>query len=217
MKKIGLIFDFDGVIISSEPVHARAWEDTARQFGRTLPKDFIKNGTGHTDESLAEKLSFFWGGTPGAPEITGFKRQAYIKRTPAECTLTPGAAEILESFFKKFPMALATNSIIKDIEGPLTAYKLYGFFEAILTLESVKKPKPDPEIYLAAAAALGLHPSSCWIFEDSPSGIQAARDSGAKVVGITTSFKKQELSPADAFFPDFRDITAISDLLQEYC
>ena len=216
MEDIGIIFDFDGVIISSEPVHARAWEDTARKSGHTLPKDFIKNGTGLTDKFLAEKLSFFWGGTPGASEITGLKRQAYIKRTSTECTITPGVPEILEFFLKKFPMALATNSIFNDIEGILTAHKLSRFFQAILTTESVKKPKPDPEIYLAAAAALGLNPSSCWIFEDSPGGIRAARDAGAKVVGITTSFDKHELAPADAFFPDFRNITAISNLLQGY-
>jgi len=212
-KQIGLLFDFDGVILYSEPVHRRAWEDMAGCFNEIMPENFIEDNIGQTDEYLAKKLSILWNNKYSHEEIVLTKRAKYILRAKKECKPISGVLEFLKKASVEFPLALCTNSSIHDIKDDVKKYRLDSFFTQILTSESVEKPKPDPEIYILAAEKLSVPIKNCWIFEDSVLGVTSARASGGKTVGITTSYSKKELSPVVASFPDFLDFTSIWNLI----
>lgn len=213
MSRHGVVFDFDGVIALSEPVHIRAWEDLASEVGRRLPEGFAEMGLGFSDEGLCEILAAAWEGDFHRLELLDAKRRNYQKRAPLETTLVPGAPEAIAMLAESLPVAIATSSCEDDIRPVLKRYDLEGHFTAILTIESVTHPKPHPEIYLKSAAAIARKPSDCWVFEDSIHGATAARAAGARVIGMTTTLDAERLAPVHAAFPDYSDLESIRKLI----
>lgn len=214
MSEPGLIFDFDGVIVLSEPVHIRSWDDLADHFDRPLPENFGFNGIGRSDRVLCDELSRIWDGDLSGEKVLKAKRHFYRLRTVNESRIVPGAIEALEHFAKRYQIALATSSSIGDIELLLAHHDLERFFDSMLTAESIERPKPEPDIYHKAAKSLGREANECWVFEDSIQGVTAARKSGARVIGITTTFDAPELPPLDAHFPDFCDLNSIAKIIE---
>lgn len=213
MSTPGLIFDFDGVVILSEHVHGYAWGDLAAQYDRPLPAGFLETGTGRPDAELASELVGHWGVDIPSTTLLERKRANYQARV-TESVLVPGVFEALQFFSKRYPLAVATSSTMGDIEPSLRAYGLERFFSAILTVDSVIRPKPDPEIYLKAAARLGVDPRECWVFEDSISGASAARAAGSRVIGVTTTLTPRDLAPVEAAIPDFQNLDTIVRLIR---
>lgn len=213
MKPQALVFDFDGTLSVSEPVHALAWYDLARDWKRSLPEDFIEAGPGHTDWELAELLAQKWGVPGEMPRILDEKRRHYWKRAPYESLLVPGAAEMLESFAAEWPLALATSASHNDINPTLDRFNIRRFFKSILAIEDVAHPKPHPEIYLRSAQNLGADPHLCIAFEDTNVGATAARAAGMRVIGLTTTFEPEEIGPLLAHIDDYGDLQAVRKLL----
>ena len=154
MKPKGLIFDFDGVIALSEGLHFRAWEDQAGEMGRVLPERFFEQSMGKSESSVAEGLAKDWDLADEAEQILDQKRRHYRDLAAREGVLVPGAAEALAELSRSFRIAVATSSAPGDIEPYLERYDLGKYFSAVLTIESIERPKPDPEIYLKAAGLL---------------------------------------------------------------
>ncbi len=213
MSVEGLIFDFDGVILLSEPVHQRAWVDLAREMEKELPEGFLERGIGHSDIKLSEELAEFWGNGAVAGYLLSTKRNRYQRRALAETVFVPGIQPALEFFAEKFPLALATSSSREDIAPHMEGFALNRHFQAVLTIESVVNPKPDPEIYLKAAECLNLRPDQCLVFEDSVHGAAAARAAGMKLIGMTTTHPADSLAPVEAHFRDYLDLEAIYKLI----
>lgn len=212
----GLIFDFDGVVALSEAAHAAAWDDVAEHFGRDLPPGFAEKGIGITDRIGAFDLARQWGGVVPGERVLETKQHYYRRRARREPVFVPGVVETLRYFAGRTPMAVATSSSRQDIEPWFDRGRLTPYFEAVLTIESVRRPKPDPEIYLAAAAGLGLPPERCIVFEDSIQGARAARTAGARLIGLTTTFDAEALSPLDAHLPDFSDLPFLLRCLEHF-
>lgn len=212
----GLIFDFDGVVALSEPVHAGAWDDVARHFGRDLPAGFAENGIGTTDQLGAIDLARQWGGLVPGESVLEAKRRFYRERARLEAEFVPGVVEALSYFSGRAPMAIATSSSRGDIEPWFDRGGLRSYFSAVLTIESVSDPKPHPEIYLAAAERLGLPPERCIVFEDSVQGARAARAAGTRLIGLTTSFEAEALAPLDAHMADFSDLPFLLRCLEHF-
>jgi len=209
----GLIFDFDGVVVLSEPVHVRAWRDLASHFDQNLPPGFEESGVGRSDVILSDELAELWNGGPNAATLLAAKQRFYQGRIEKEGQLVPGVKEALAYLSERFPISLATSSSTGDVEPYFDHHGIGAYFRSVMTIESVTRPKPDPEIYLKAAASLGLEPSQCWIFEDSIPGADAARATGARVIGVTTSCSAEALAPLEASIADFRDLESIARLL----
>jgi HAD superfamily hydrolase (TIGR01509 family) len=214
MTRTGLIFDFDGVIVLSEPVHVRAWRDLESHFDRRLPPRFAEDGIGRSDSILCDELAAAWDDGPSATAILAAKRRFYQGRAEKESELVPGVKEALAHFAERFPISLATSSCRADIDPHFERHGLRVFFRSIMTVESITRPKPDPEIYVKAAASLGLEPGECWVFEDSIQGANAARAAGAGVIGLTTTLSAESLAPVEAAFSDFLDLESIARRLQ---
>lgn len=214
MAETGIIFDFDGTIVLSEPVHAAAWADMAAHFGRELPAGFIERGIGSTDALLSEMLALEWGEGHTLESVLECKRRLYRARAAREVCLVPGAAAALAALSAEHPLALATSSSIGDVEACFQCHNLAGHFRAVLTMESVRAHKPHPEVYLLAAERLGVAPERCWVFEDSATGATAARAAGMKVIGVTTTFGAEVLGPVVGHVPHFEDLEAVVRLLR---
>ncbi|MBI1784750.1 HAD family phosphatase, partial [Candidatus Sumerlaeota bacterium] len=120
MPQTGLIFDFDGVIVLSEPVHQRAWVDVAAEFGADLPEGFLERGIGSSDELLARELAAYWDFKDSPLILLDAKRRCYQARCLAETEYVPGIHRALEVLARDYPLAVATSSSEGDIAPHLT-------------------------------------------------------------------------------------------------
>jgi HAD superfamily hydrolase (TIGR01509 family) len=126
----------------------------------------------------------------------------------------------LESFLKAiqkagFPISIGTSAPRANVDFTLSKTRLENYFPVILDESFVNHGKPNPEIYLKVASALGMDPAHCIVFEDSLSGVTAGKGAGCKVVGVSTTHSREELSETDYVIDDFSGLnpeTLVSDL-----
>jgi len=206
-KYSAIIFDMDGVIVDSEPLHQKAFETLFEELGKkhdhgivfreyygrsdgALLRDFIeRHKLPHELEELsARKLKYF----------LGYLRE----RRPVFQELHVLVPELA----RRYQLAVATSSnhhvadVVMEISG------LGSHFRVIVAREDVRFPKPDPEVYFTTARKLGVRPSTCCVIEDSPHGIQAAKMAGMTCIGLTTSLPPEQLSRADHIARNYEDV-----------
>jgi HAD superfamily hydrolase (TIGR01509 family) len=208
-----IIFDFDGVIALSEPVHARAWHDVALRHGRALPAGFAESGIGKRDDTMAAELADHWRDAGSHHTVLECKRECYAARLH-ELPLVPGVEQALEAWSRRFRLAVATSSSRREVGHTLESRGLAGFIRVIIGVEDVTHFKPDPEPYLKAAALLGVAPAECLVFEDSPVGIMAAQRAGMVVAAMLTSFQPDQLPATPLRCADFIAARALLPCLQ---
>ena len=202
--QLAFIFDLDGVLIHSMPLHVLAWEEylaglgirvedlEQRMHGKRnveLVNDLIGSG-------LAEDIIF----QHGAAKEELWREM--VLRNGIEEYRIPGLIEFLERH-QSAPKAVASNAEPQNIDFVLDRYNLRRFFPVAVNGLEVSRPKPFPDVYLEAARRLGVDPPDCVVFEDSPTGLQAGLEAGMRVVGIETTSK--ELDRAALQVKDFRD------------
>lgn len=208
MKKKGFIFDLDGVIVDTAKYHYQAW----KKLAATLRINFSEadneqlKGVSRV-RSLETILS--WGNKQLSNsefdtllESKNDDYLSYIANMSREEVLAdvPRVLDFLKS--KNQPMALGSAS--KNARRILREVELFETFDTIVDGTNVEKAKPDPEVFLKAAAGLGMPPEDCIVFEDSLAGIQAANTAGMVSVGIG---KKEILTEADFVFSNFTEIS----------
>ncbi len=186
---IGFIFDMDGVIVDNMRTHERAWLELFRDVGVELDiKAFHEKTAGM---KATEVLRYFLGNRFSDTELEQLSAQKeflyrvlFRKRLKA-LTGLPKFLEVARSL--QIPMALATGGGKPNIDFVLDGLDVRKYFRSILGASDVRHGKPNPEIYLKSAAALGMSPADCFVFEDALPGIEAARRAGMRVVGIATT------------------------------
>jgi beta-phosphoglucomutase len=198
-----LVFDLDGVVIDSMPLHTEAWRVYLERLGIASPEIEERMHGRRNDEIV----SYFLGAGLSASEV--FEHGAAKERLFREMMrpqlqehLVPGIAEFLERA-NGTPIGLATNAEPANLDFVLDGTGLRARFNVIVDGHQVSRPKPFPDIYLKTAALLNVAPGHCVVFEDSPTGIQAARASGAKVVAVHTH--PAPLPDTDLLIRNFRD------------
>jgi beta-phosphoglucomutase len=202
-RGLGLIFDLDGVVVDSMPMHTLAWLRYLEQLG--IPgKDIAAHMHGRRNDEIVRE---FMG--PDAPDQVIAEHGAAKERLFREMiganlvhSLVPGVADFLTRT-KGLPVALATNAEPANVDFVLDGTNLRRWFQVIADGSQVRHAKPAPDIYLAAGARLGVDPRNCIVFEDSPAGIAAARAAGMRVVGILSHAKA--LEHVDLSVSDFLD------------
>jgi beta-phosphoglucomutase len=171
-----LLFDFDGVLADSEPVHFRAWSEVLKPLGFSFTWEFYqKNFVGVADDKLlTEKLNL-----PRGSEVDSLiarKREifrAMLQETPP---FPKDTLDLVQELSSVYILAVVSSSARTEVEPPLVQAAIRDRFRLVITWEDVERVKPDPEPYLKAAQLLGAsHPL---IIEDSDSGVAAARASG---------------------------------------
>lgn len=180
-----LIFDCDGTLADSMPVHWIAWNTTLKKHGldHLMPHDRFMSFGGVPASKIFEILAEESGRTLDAKAMTIEKYQAYFDHADKITRIEPIVALALEQH-GKMPMAVATGSTRTGITNTLKAIDMTGHFEVVICADDVERPKPHPETFLTAAAKLGVAPEYCLAFEDAPPGLESARAAGMDVIDV---------------------------------
>jgi beta-phosphoglucomutase len=190
---LGLIFDLDGVIVDSNPVHTVSWRVYLRRCGMEPPENFERRMYGRRNDDIVRDL---FGAGLDAAEVSrhGTEKEALYRemmRPVLQSHLVPGVVSFLERH-RDVPMAVATNGERANAEFVLECGGVGPYFRVVVDGGQVSRPKPHPEIYLRAAGLLDLPPADCIVFEDSLAGVEAARAAGTRVVALTTTHEEFE-------------------------
>jgi beta-phosphoglucomutase len=194
----GVIFDFDGVIVDSHPAHIKAWKEFLLSKGEAFDDtelSFVREGA-----KREEILRHFLGElTPEQMASYGAEKDKVLQAGASELKLVLGFTEfLLHLESAALPSAVATSGSRSRVEQTLKALNLCKRFRAVVTGNDVERGKPDPDLFLLAAKALQLEPSSILVCEDAVAGVLAAKTAGMKCVGIAANGRESLLKQAGA-------------------
>lgn len=187
-QTLALIFDLDGVLVHSMPLHTLAWGRYLEKMGIQIP-DLERRMHGKRNSELVDDLI-----ARNLPADVNFEHGAAKERLFREMLLAsdistyqvPGVLQFLQRH-SDMPMAVGSNAELANIDFVLDRYHLRRFFRVIVNGMQVQRPKPFPDIYLKASEQLGVPPQNCIVFEDSPTGAEAGLAAGMRVVGVETT------------------------------
>jgi beta-phosphoglucomutase-like phosphatase (HAD superfamily) len=175
----GLIFDCDGTLVDTAPIHFFAVNEAMRPLGLEMAAEWYFARVGLTPEALFAEFE----------QVNG------LKIDTAELSLRYGpiftanlgraqeiavVAEVARANFGKVPMAVASNGHLKNVRATLEATRLLPLFATVVSADEVAKGKPAPDVFLEAARRIGVNPADCIVFEDSDEGLEAARTAGMR-------------------------------------
>lgn len=210
------IFDVDGVVVDSEPLHLKAFQEVFSAWGVRYTRKvhyakFIGTGSRHIMGTIFRRHKIK---EPLEPwlRIRANVYQRMVAERSNLLKVTPGVRQFVAAARRaRIKIAFASGGRRENV---LTELKAAGFDPrkfVVLTEEDIKKRKPDPEIFLKAAAKLKVKPAECVVFEDSPSGIKAAKQAGIFCVALTTTTPAPKLKKlgADVILKDFRSAKSV--------
>jgi len=183
-KAKGLIFDLDGTLADTMPIHYVAWKNAAAKYGIDFTIDLFSQLAGIPLYPTVEKLNHIFGKNIDPKEMGDLKEEEFennMHLTPEIKVVT----DLVREYHGKIPMAVGTGGSRRLSLKSLDIIGLGGYFDILVTSEDVSNFKPHPETFLKCAELMGVAPADCEVFEDGLLGIQAARTAGMKVVDVT--------------------------------
>lgn len=216
-----VVFDFDGVIANSEPLHFRAFRDVLLDEGVELTEeDYYGRYLGFDDVGAFRAIAADQGRSWSAHELEGLvaKKAARMEALEGtESVLFPGARDAIGRLAEAYPLAIASGALRGEIERVLRHEALAGYFHVIVAAEDTAASKPAPDPYLHAverlSAAMGarLSAAECVAIEDSAWGLESARTAGLRTIAVTHTYPADQLKAADLVVQHLDALT--SDLL----
>ena len=195
----GLIFDLDGTLIDSMPVHAAAWVQVCAEHGYALDPEFIYRHGGLASGEIALQLQRLGCRIDDVQAFTRRKVELYRSHIAEVQPIAAVRDILLRGSARGRRIAVATGTQRINARDVLTRLELMPHIEALITAEDVTRHKPHPETFLRAAAALSLAPEECLVFEDAPPGLEAAAAGGFDCVAVSRSGQVAEaIRPAAA-------------------
>ena len=189
LKPAAFIFDMDGVIIDSEPIHSRVKMDTFHHFDLPFDEADLIHYMGRTSDEIFGEV---------------------ILEVLQSGTIAPieGAVELIRHLYDEgIPLALATSSWERVMDTVLDAFKIRSYFRSVISGSTLPKSKPDPAIYLLSAERLGVPPKDCLVLEDTAAGVLAAKRAGMRCIGFRSPHSgAQDLSLADTVVSRLSDV-----------
>jgi beta-phosphoglucomutase-like phosphatase (HAD superfamily) len=183
------LFDCDGTITDSMPLHYRAWTEALAEWECEFPED----------------LFYAWGGRPAADIVVDLnernglampvatindRREALYQAGLPTVDAVPGVLAHIREAHGRVPFAVVSGSTRDSVTASLTALDLLDHFPVLVCAGEYTRPKPDPEAYLTAARLLGVDPSKCLVFEDTELGVQAAEAAGMAYVRVPPPWER---------------------------
>ncbi len=204
-RGLALIFDMDGVLLHSTGLHMRAWVTYLERQGIS-DTSVIYRMLGKRNDQIVHDI--FGRDLPAQAMLEhGAAKERLYRELMApvlEQSYVAGARELLRAAHRQgIPLALATNAEPLNVDFVLDGSNLKPLFSVIVDGHQVAHAKPHPEIFLTAAARLGVAPGNCIVFEDSPGGVQAALSAGGRVIALLTT--EREYRQAALAIADFTD------------
>ncbi len=198
-----VVFDCDGVLLDTETHWSAAEDALFIRYGKVFDADAKREMLGTSFGASAMILERLLAQPGRAAELGDELVELVTDSMSSDAKPLPGVAELIEELIEHLPIAVASNTSRSLLTAALDSAGLLGAFDAIVAGDDVAEPKPAPDIYLRACDLLEVEPSETIAFEDSPSGVTAARAAGLHVIGIP-SFPGVELD-AHGFAPSLGD------------
>ena len=188
------LFDCDGTVADSMPLHYRAWKKALAEWNCEFD----------------EKLFYDWGGMPVVEiistlnrqrglnmpvEAVGRRKEALYYELLPELEAVPEVLEHIEDAHRRIPIAVVSGSTRESVTASLVTLNLLDRFDAMVCAGEYSKSKPDPEAFLLAAAELGVAPKLCLVFEDTEMGIQAAKAASMAAVKVPPPWERSTSGP----------------------
>ncbi|KTC83781.1 HAD family hydrolase [Legionella brunensis] len=211
-----VIFDFDGVILDSEPLHFKACSYVFKKLGLALSYDeYVEKYLGFSDKEMFPKFFSERGCSFSLDKIKDLIREKTVRYQEIikQCDDLPmidSVDQCIVNISKKIPkIAICSGSTRNEIGVVLAKLKqgrLQAYFDTIVTAEDVQRGKPSPDGYLLTAQRLNVLPNQCLVIEDTPHGVEAAKAAGMYVVALLTSYTKNQLQNADKIINNFSQL-----------
>ncbi|MFE3203782.1 HAD family hydrolase [Embleya sp. NPDC059237] len=206
-----IVFDCDGTLMDSECHWEEARELVLRGYGMDTPDDFGERTKGLHFTECGRVMTEVIGLSAGqADQVTAQLLDHFRKLVAAAPVTIPGAGELVRLAAGFAPLAVASNCPRDVVESGLAQAGLLPYFTDIVVPDATLRPKPDPDVYLAAARACGAPPSVCLAVEDSYCGILSASRAGLRVLGVGAAPRDEELALVDMWVPTLADAALVA-------
>lgn len=213
-NRYGVIFDMDGVLANTGPIHFESWVKMANEIGKKFTKKLFDLTFGQKSVPITRKLV--------GPKVeqhlvekwANLKEKYYREMVKDKLEPLPGVLKLIKDLKENnFKLAIGSSGPPENVELLLTVLSLKHYFDVIITAADVKKGKPEPDVFLIAAQNLKLEPKNCIVIEDAPVGIKAARRAGMPVIALRTTHCNVDLLDADLIVSDLSSVN-IDDIIR---
>lgn len=183
------LFDCDGTIVDSMPLHYTAWKNALSEWGGTFDEGLFYSWGGVPPIEIATRLNKLQGLSMPVEDVAEHKEGLYFSLL-SELKVVPEVLEHIDAHHGKIPFAVVSGSTRQSIINSLTTVGLLDRFDVIVGSEDYARSKPAPDAYLVAAERLGVEPKECLVFEDAEIGIQGAIAAGMATVRVPLPFER---------------------------
>lgn len=198
-----LLWDLDGTILDSGACHYESWKRALASHGFPLDQDNFYQFFGRNNQASLRLYLGFEPDAAMADAILKEKEDYFRQIAPRQAHLVKGVATWLSAAQRRgYSQAVASSAPMENITIILKCFRLMDYFSALISGADLPA-KPEPDVFLTAAARLDCPPEACWVIEDAPAGVQAAKIAGMRCVAVTTYRSTSELSLADVVIRDF--------------
>ena len=205
-----VIFDMDGVIVNSEPLHRKAYFDMFEEFNLNVSNRLYESFTGKSTSAICKELCKIFDLSISHEKLMLSKRKHFktIFDNDPEFQMIDGALSLIKNYFyNNLTLILASSASMTNINRIFKKFDLDKFFKAKISGADLKESKPNPEIFIKAAKLSGFNKSECIVIEDSTNGITASKSAGIYCIGFNSpNSKNQNYNKADLVISNFNEI-----------
>jgi len=208
MKRFSaIIFDMDGVIVDSEPLHQKAFETLFEELGRKHDHGIVFHEYyGRSDKVLLKDFIEKHNVPFELEDLTQRKLKYFVRYLRERRPVFKELHSLVPELARHYKLAIASSNFRSVIDVVMEISGLRPHFNVIVGYEDIRFTKPDPEIYFTAAKRLAVRPSQCCVIEDAAMGVQAAKMAGMTCIGLTSSLPPEKLQQADFIARNYADI-----------
>ena len=215
-----IIFDFDGVIADTEPLHFNAFRNVLSKRGLELSKEaYYENYLAYDDRTFFQRFYKDRGEELNKDILDGLtvmKSSIFDSIIKNNIKIYPGVIELINGFSSNYYIAIGSGALRKEIVSILKYIELEKHFSIIVSADDVEKCKPDPEVFLRVLKELNkehkISENECLVIEDSIHGIHAAKNAGMRCLAVTNTYKKSDLKDSD-YIIDSLSYEKVNDIL----
>jgi len=205
-----VLFDMDGVIVDTEPLHHKAYQKMFEKVGIEVSSEMYEGFTGQSTYGICVQLCTYFNLEQDPQELVQIKRNYFTKLffEDNDLQLLDGVEELINDYFKQgLTLIVASSASMFTINNMMKRFNLDRFFSNKLSGADLKASKPHPEIFINAAKAANALPNECFVIEDSTNGIKAAKRAGIYCVAYKSEHSKnQDYTLADMVISDYNEI-----------
>ena len=205
-----IIFDMDGVIVNSEPLHRKAYFDMFEEFNLDVSNELYESFTGKSTSAICKELCEIFDLSISHEKLMLSKRKHFktIFDNDPEFQMIDGALSLIKNYFyNNLTLILASSASMTNINRIFKKFDLDKFFKVKISGADLKESKPNPEIFIKAAKLSGFNKSECIVIEDSTNGVIASKSAGIYCIGFNSpNSKNQNYDKADLVVSNFNEI-----------